>query len=124
MYGFYLSRGTWRIWVGLCKLKRRGCVMCVSSFVQGYAGRKQANTTTRAIELACVSLSEQAVPHVALCFAVLFGESPATSAASVKTSGGTGEKRSAVLLRSRILKSMEVCFGVWVFYRLAKVCSF
>lgn len=66
------------------------------------------------------------MPHVSLCFAVLFGESPVTPVTSVEESGkqgGTGEKRSAVLLRSRILKSMEVRCGVWMSYSLAKVCS-
>lgn len=79
-----------------------------------YGGRGKQKTTARAVGLACDALAEQAVPHVALCFAVLFGENPAACAAeasSAATAGGgkavaEGSKRERLM--SRLLGAMEV----------------
>ncbi|CAM9791518.1 unnamed protein product, partial [Ectocarpus sp. 8 AP-2014] len=72
----------------------------------GTGGELRLNTTFRALGLACDALAEQAVPHLALCFAALFGETP--SAAANGDDGktvATGER--AEKLRARLLGSLE-----------------
>ncbi|CAM9468553.1 unnamed protein product [Ectocarpus sp. 4 AP-2014] len=72
----------------------------------GTGGELHLNTTFRALGLACDALAEQAVPHLALCFAALFGETPSAAA---NGNGGkavtTGER--AEKLRARLLGSLE-----------------
>lgn len=89
-----------------------------SSRVQGSASWRGAgadqhlNTTSRAVELAGSALAEKAMPHLALCFAALFGESPgvAAAAAAAAAVAGGGEKGPgrAEKLRGRLLGALEV----------------
>lgn len=80
-----------------------------------WRGDHSLNTTSRAVELACTALAEKAVPHLALCFAALFGESPAAAAAAVAavSEGGKAPGR-AVKLRGRLLGALEVRVDAWV----------
>eukprot|EP00903_Cladosiphon_okamuranus_P009789 g9306.t1 len=73
-------------------------------------GHGGLNTTSRAVELACTALAEKAVPHLALCFAALFGESPAAAVSGVSGDGkGLGR---ADKLRDRLLGALET-FGIY-----------
>ena len=74
-------------------------------------------TTARAVGLACDALAEQAVPHVALCFAVLFGENASASAAATSAAAAAGGGKPVKMegtkrekLQSRLLGAMEVTF--------------
>ncbi|CAN0133323.1 unnamed protein product, partial [Ectocarpus fasciculatus] len=78
----------------------------------GTGGEMHLNTTFRALGLACDALAEQAVPHLALCFAALFGETPSAPAPAASKSGGDGGKavttgERAEKLRARLLGSLE-----------------
>eukprot|EP00752_Nemacystus_decipiens_P004544 g4148.t1 len=83
-----------------------------------WRGDHVLNTTSRAVELACAALAERAVPHLALCFAALFGESPtpgfATTAGGVSGVSGGGNKGPgrAEKLRGRLLGALET-FGIY-----------
>lgn len=85
-----------------------------------WRGDHSLNTTSRALELACVALAEKAVPYLAMCFAVMFGESSAAAAAAVsKASGGGKGSRRAEKLRGRLLGALEVSAGRW--WRLTRL---
>lgn len=68
------------------------------------------HTTSRAVDLACIALAEQVVPHLAVCFAALFGEYPASAALGSGRGGGGGAKVEgrAEKLRARLLSALEV----------------
>ncbi|CAM9438232.1 unnamed protein product, partial [Ectocarpus sp. 12 AP-2014] len=72
----------------------------------GTGGELHLNTTFRALGLACDALAEQAVPHLALCFAALFGETPSAAANGDGGKAVTTGKR-AEKLRARLLGSLE-----------------
>ncbi|CAB1114659.1 unnamed protein product [Ectocarpus sp. CCAP 1310/34] len=72
----------------------------------GTGGKLYLNTTFRALGLACDALAEQAVPHVALCFAALFGETPSAAANSDGGKAVTMGKRAEKLC-ARLLGSLE-----------------
>lgn len=106
------------------------CVFPMRTQVSRERGRAASLTTVRAVELTCAAFATQAVPHVALCFALLFGESPtltstlSSSSSSTTTAGkadrntlsagaaaaaGKGKQNERrELLQSRLLDSMEV----------------